>query len=77
VAAPALAELGRRHAGKLQVLKVDVDHDGQAAAKHHIQGIPAFVLFQGGREVARRTGVASRPELEAWVARSTRAASVS
>ncbi len=49
---------------------MNVDEDGRAAAAHHIQGIPAFVLFHGGREVARRAGLASRRDLEAWIARS-------
>jgi thioredoxin 2 len=74
MAAPAVASLGRRRAGKLLVLKLDVDHDSRAATAWRIQGIPAFVLFQGGREVARRAGLASEADLEAWIAGSTRAA---
>jgi thioredoxin 2 len=73
-AAPVIDELGRRNAGRVLVLKVDVDDDRLAANRHHIQGIPAFVLFQGGREIARRTGLASRAELESWIARTARAA---
>ena len=74
MAAPAVDELARRNAGKVLVLKVDVDADGRTASAYRIQGIPAFVLFQGGREVARRAGLASRPDLEAWIARSAPAA---
>jgi thioredoxin 2 len=74
MAAPVIAELGKRNAGRALVLKVNVDDDQQAAAKHRIQGIPAFVLFQGGREIGRRTGLASRAELEAWIAQTARTA---
>jgi thioredoxin 2 len=70
-AAPVVAELARRNAGRMLVLKVNVDADQAAASRHRIQGIPAFVLFEGGREVARRAGVASRADLEGWIARST------
>jgi thioredoxin 2 len=70
MAAPAVAEVAQRNAGRLLVLKVNVDEDGSAARKYRIQGIPAFVLFEGGREVARRAGLASAVELEAWIARS-------
>ncbi|MFT3773232.1 MAG: thioredoxin [Minicystis sp.] len=74
MAAPAVAELAKRNAGKLMVLKVNVDQDQPAAGRHRVQGIPAFVLFQGGREVGRRTGLASRAELEGWIAQTARAA---
>lgn len=69
-AAPAVAELASRNAGRMLVLKVNVDENAAAASRYRVQGIPAFVLFQDGREVARRTGVASRADLEAWAARS-------
>jgi hypothetical protein len=32
------------------------------------------VLFEGGREVGRRAGVASRAELEGWIRQTARAA---
>jgi len=67
-AAPIFAELGRRKAGDLLVLKVNSDEEGDAAARLGIRAIPTFVLFEGGREVARHSGVVPRPELEAWVA---------
>jgi thioredoxin 2 len=74
MAAPAVAELAQRQAGKVLVLKVNVDEDQATATRFRIQGIPAFVLFLGGREIGRRAGLASRAELEGWVAQTARAA---
>ena len=74
MAAPVMNDIGRHNAGKLLLLKVDVDKESATAGRMGIQGIPAFVLFQGGKEVARRAGLASRKDLEAWIAGSTRAA---
>jgi thioredoxin 2 len=74
MAAPALEELGTRNAGKLLVLKVNVDENRDLANRFNIQGIPAFVLFQGGSEVARKAGLSSRANLEKWIGASTRAA---
>ena len=71
VLAPAVEDLGRRQAGKLLILKVDIDADPAAAKRYSVQAVPTLVLFQGGREVARRTGVAPRSELESWVAEAT------
>lgn len=66
-AAPILEQIGRRGVGNLLVLKVNVDEEQGEAQRRGIQGIPAFVLFDGGREVGRRAGVASQAELEAWI----------
>jgi thioredoxin 2 len=74
MAAPILAELATTSRGKVLVLKVNVDEERGAAGAHRIQGIPAFVLFQGGREVGRREGLASRADLEAWIGRTVRRA---
>jgi len=67
-AAPIFAELGRRRAGELVVLKVNADEEPEVSARLGVRAIPTFVLFAGGREVARHSGVLPRPELEAWVA---------
>ncbi|WP_437289442.1 thioredoxin family protein [Sorangium sp. So ce406] len=68
VAAPILDELGRRNAGEVLVLKLDTDADPAEAGRRRIQGVPTFVLFHGGRELDRRSGVASRADLERWIA---------
>jgi thioredoxin 2 len=70
-AAPIVDEVARRNAGVLITLKVDTDAAKDAALRHRIQSIPTFVVFQGGREVARRMGVAQRAELERWISEHT------
>jgi thioredoxin 2 len=71
-AAPIFAELGRARAGEMLVLKVNSDEEPEASARLGIRAIPTFVLFQGGAEVARQSGVLPRTELERWVAQSLR-----
>lgn len=66
-AAPILDAVGRAQAGRLLVLKLNTDQHPQAASALRVQGIPTFVVFAGGREVARRSGVLPRAELERWV----------
>src|SRR5262245_14261244 len=67
IAAPIFDQVGRQNAGRLLVVKVDVDADPPAAERHNVGGIPTFILFRDGREVARRSGAASRSDLQAWL----------
>ncbi len=72
MAAPIIDEIARRKAGEMIVLKLDIDAAPEIADRLRIQGVPTFALFEGGREVARRSGVVPRAELERWIASSVR-----
>jgi thioredoxin 2 len=65
--APALEQLARERAGRLKIVKVNVDDEPQLAARFGVQGIPLLVLLRDGREVARLTGAAPLPRLNAWL----------
>ncbi|PTL83433.1 co-chaperone YbbN [Vitiosangium sp. GDMCC 1.1324] len=65
-AAPILEAVGRKQAGRLVILKLNTDANPQAASQLRVQGIPTFVVFSGGREVARRSGLLPQAELERW-----------
>jgi len=73
-AAPLLAALGRAQAGRLLVLKLDTEQHPDMAARLGVRGIPTFVVFAGGREVARRSGLMPQAELERWVDSATQSA---
>jgi thioredoxin 2 len=66
-AAPILAAVGHAQAGRLLVLKLNTEDHPQAASQLGVRGIPTFVIFSGGQEVARRSGLMPQPELERWV----------
>ncbi|ATB35037.1 thiol reductase thioredoxin [Cystobacter fuscus] len=70
-AAPIFDAVGRAQAGRLVVLKLNTEAEPHAASQLGVRGIPTFVLFSGGREVARRSGLMPRPELERWVLSAT------
>lgn len=69
-AAPIFEQLGQRLAGKLAVLKLDTEASPQASLQHGVRGIPTFILFSGGKEIARQSGLMPLPQLEAWVRQS-------
>ena len=66
-AAPVVEAVGRAQAGRAIVLKLNTEEHPEAAASLGVRGIPTFVLYSGGREVARRSGLMQRAELERWI----------
>ena len=65
--APVLEGLARERAGRLKVVKLDVDQAPAISARHRVQGIPLLILMRDGREVARLTGAVPPAKLTAWL----------
>jgi thioredoxin 2 len=61
---PVLEGLARRHAGRLKVIKVDVDANPALAARFGAQSIPLLVVIRDGHEVDRIVGALPRAALE-------------
>ena len=54
-------------AGKVKVVKVDVDQSTAIAQKYHIQAMPTLIMFNGGKEVDRHVGaLVQKIKLEDW-----------
>lgn len=47
--------------------KVETDANPRASVSNRIRSIPTLVLYQGGREVARRSGALGAGEIQQWV----------
>ena len=54
----------------VRFVKVDSDAAPIASTQYGIRSIPTMILFQGGREVDRLSGVLAARDLVAWVRRS-------
>jgi len=61
--APILDEIAVEYAGKLTVLKLDVDANQETAAAYGIRSIPGLVVFQEGVVEATRSGAFTKAEL--------------
>jgi thioredoxin 2 len=70
MAAPIFEEIGEERAGDLLVLKVNTDEAQRVASQFGIRSIPTFMLFKGGKEIARQTGVLPPPQMRAWLDRA-------
>jgi thioredoxin 2 len=66
--APVLEDLAARHAGRLKVVKVNVDEEPALAARFDARSIPLLVVLRDGHEVDRIVGALPRPALEARLA---------
>jgi thioredoxin 2 len=66
---PIVEGLGRDYAGRLKVVKLDVDAAPDIAARFGVQGIPTLVLMRDGEERDRLVGAAPRPSIEGWLER--------
>lgn len=65
VVAPVLEDLAREHAGKLKVVKLDVDHNPAVSRRYAVRSIPTLMLFQDGCPAETWVGALSRPALSA------------
>ena len=65
--APVLDELSRELAGKVRVVKVNVDENPRAPAQFGVQGIPTLVLFRDGEVVDQIVGVTQKAALRARI----------
>jgi thioredoxin 1 len=61
--APTVEALASEYAGKLKVVKLDVDESGDVAGQFGVQSIPTLILFKGGQPVERMIGNVPKPAI--------------
>jgi thioredoxin 1 len=62
---PIVARIADATRGRVLVASVDVDANPNLAAKFQVRGMPTLVVFQDGREIARRTGLTNESGIRA------------
>lgn len=62
--APILQRLSVRYAGKVKVVKVNVDHNPALAARFDARSIPTLVMLRHGEPVARVVGAENEASLK-------------
>ena len=66
VVEPGVEQAARELAGRLKVVKVNVDQAPRTAERLGVQGIPTLLLLRDGREVARQVGAVPPAALLRW-----------
>lgn len=55
---------------RVRLAKVNTDEEQALAQRFQIQGIPTMILFKGGKEIARQSGLMNAAGIENWVAQA-------
>ena len=67
---PALDEIAAEMAGKVKIVKLNVDENPATSAKLGIRSIPTLMVFKGGKLVAQKAGAAPKSDLSKWITAS-------
>jgi thioredoxin 1 len=65
--APVLDEMSEEYDGKLKIGKLNVDEQGDLAARYNVVSIPTLMVFKGGEVAGQQIGAAPRDRLEKLV----------
>ena len=65
--APILEQVAAEQAGKLKVVKLNVDENPGTPPQFGIRGIPTLILFKDGKPAATQVGAVHKAQLAAFV----------
>lgn len=68
--APVLDDLALRYAGRVKVVKVNVDEEPSLAAAFRVQSIPMIAVLRGNTVVDQQVGFGGRAGIEQLFARA-------
>lgn len=64
---PIVDEVAGEVAGKVKVVKVNIDENPNAPTKYGVRGIPTLMVFKGGELVDTKVGGMSKSQLSDWL----------
>lgn len=65
--APAIEEIAKEYAGKLNVVKLNIDEHPVTPTKYGVRGIPTLMIFKGGQVAATKVGAMPKSKLVDWI----------
>ena len=65
--APLLDDIANDYAGRLKVVKLNIDENQRTPASYGIRGIPTLMLFKNGNVEATKVGALSRSQSVAFI----------
>jgi len=65
--APILDEIAADYAGRVNVVKINIDENPNTPRTFHVRGIPTLMLFKNGQVQAQKVGAVSKSQLSAFL----------
>jgi len=65
--APALDELSEEYAGKLSIVKINIDENPEAPTSFGVRSIPTMMIFQDGQASATKIGASPKSQIKEWI----------
>ena len=64
---PSLEEISEEMAGKIKVVKINVDENPGVPGQMGIRSIPTLMLFKDGKLASQKVGAAAKGALSKWI----------
>ena len=65
--APILEDLASEYAGKVKIVKLNVDENTVSSATYGVRGIPTLLLFKNGEVVGTKVGALPKGQIAAFI----------
>jgi len=65
--APNLEAVAATYAGKVKIVKLNVDENTKAPATYNVRGVPTLVMFKNGDVVATKVGAMTKTQLTDFI----------
>jgi len=64
---PVVDEVAGEMAGKVKVVKINIDENPESPTKYGVRGIPTLMIFDGGELKDTKVGGMSKAQLSEWL----------
>ena len=68
--APSLDQIAVEMAGKVKIVKLNIDENPHIPSKLGIRSIPTLMVFKDGKLAATKVGAAAKGDLQKWITSS-------
>ena len=64
---PIVDQIAASHAGKVKVVKINIDHNPKVPRQYAVRGIPTLMMFKNGAVHSTQVGAVGKAQLASFV----------